>query len=137
MRRQKRITFEQDLVGLIGEIPEGFRATSIGAYHLRRWAGSFAYLDAMIFDTPIFDEDIQERISPDLGSFDISDRFTRTTMFRNYLSATWDASRLQIEYFDWKDCVKEGQRGFDTVQAAVRRNAAQRGLPGDHGGQHP
>jgi hypothetical protein len=29
----ERITFEEDLAGLIGAMPEGFRATSIGAYH--------------------------------------------------------------------------------------------------------
>jgi hypothetical protein len=36
----ERVTFEEDLAGLIGEIPDGFRATSVGAYHLRRWSGN-------------------------------------------------------------------------------------------------
>jgi GTPase SAR1 family protein len=85
----ERITFEEDLAGLIGSMPDGFRATSIGAYHLRRWAGDFAYLDGIMFDTPIFDTDVRERMADNLGSFDIKHRFARTLMFRNYLSSTW------------------------------------------------
>jgi hypothetical protein len=104
----ERITFEEDLTGLIGDMPQGFRCTSIGAYHLRRWAGEFSYLDAMVFDTPIFDETVREQILQTLNSFEIGDRYARTLQFRNYLSATWDASGLRPPYFDWNEFVKFG-----------------------------
>ena len=67
-------------------MPHGFRVTTIGAYHLRRWLGTFAYLDAVLFDTPIFDERATATISRDLESFDIRHRLERTTAFRNYLT---------------------------------------------------
>jgi hypothetical protein len=117
----ERITFEEDLAGLIGSIPEGFRATSIGAYHLRRWAGDFAYLDGMVFDTPIFEPNVREQISENLGSFDIKHRYVRTLIFRNYLSATWDASGLRPHYLDWNETVRFSQGNFDAVQKAITR----------------
>jgi hypothetical protein len=123
----ERITFEEDLVGLIGEMPDGFRETSIGAYHIRRWAGDFAYLDAMIFDTPIFDETVRDEISGKLESFDIADRYQRTLTFRNYLSSTWDSSTLRPSYFDWGEAIKYGQANFDAVKRAIQRITAAHG----------
>jgi GTPase SAR1 family protein len=122
----QRVTFEEDLVGLVGELPDGFRHTSIGAYHLSRWIGKFAYLDAMVFDTPIFESGVRDDISPKLGSFDIADRYERTLKFRTYLSNVWETSSLRPDYFDWNDAVKEGQVDFDTVSAAIRKIAGGR-----------
>jgi hypothetical protein len=95
----ERITFEEDLVGLIGGIPAGFRPTSIGAYHVRRWTANFSYLDAMAFDTPIFDQVARERIVKRLGSFDIADRYERTLTFRNYLSEAWNSYAVRPHFF--------------------------------------
>jgi predicted type IV restriction endonuclease len=129
----ERITFEEDLAGLIGSIPEGFRATSVGAYHLRRWAGDFAYLDGMVFDTPIFDQKVRERISENLGSFDIKHRYARTLMFRNYLSATWESSGLRPPYLDWTELVRFSQGNFDAVQRAIKKIVeAREAIPMGH-----
>jgi hypothetical protein len=118
----ERITFEEDARGLVGEMPRGFRVTSVGAYHLHRWLGSFSYLDAVLFDTPIFDDNAAPTISEHLESFDIRDRLTRTTSFRNYLTSVWDASGIRATYFNWHDAVREGQAAFDAVRRAVERN---------------
>ena len=115
----ERITFEEDVTGLVGAMPHGFRVTTIGAYHLRRWLGTFAYLDAVLFDTPIFDDDATATISRNMESFDIRERLERTTSFRNYLTEVWDASGLRPPYFDWRDAIKEGQGQFDAVSNAV------------------
>ena len=117
----ERVTFEEDLVGLVGELPDGFRHTSTGVYHLRRWAGKFSYLDAMIFDTPLFDSDLREEIIVNLGSFDISDRYNRTVKFRQYLTNVWTSANLRPDYFDWHDAVRDGQSDFDIVAAAIRK----------------
>ncbi len=122
----ERITFEEDLIGLIGDIPEAFRATSIGAYHVRRWAGDFSYLDAMVFDTPIFDESARDAVSGDRESFDIVDRYARTLTLRNYLSDTWNTAALRPSYFDWHEAVKLGQGNFEAVRRAMERNAGDR-----------
>jgi hypothetical protein len=125
----ERITFEEDLTGLIGAMPEGFRVTSIGAYHLQRWAGDFAYLDAVVFDTPIFEPAIRDQISGEnVGSFDISDRYERTLLFRNYLSSTWDAAGIRSSYFDWREAVQFGTPTFEAVRKATKRfNSPSRG----------
>jgi hypothetical protein len=104
---------------LVGAMPHGFRVTTVGAYHLRRWLGTFAYLDAVLFDTPIFDQQAEAAIALDLESFDIQHRLERTTAFRNYLSEAWDASGLRLPYFDWHAVVREGQDQFDAVRRAV------------------
>jgi hypothetical protein len=118
----ERITFEEDLTGLIGEMPEGFRVTSIGAYHLQRWAGDFAYLDAMVFDTPIFEPAVHEQISGgNLASFDIADRYERTLAFRNYLSSCWDAAGIRPPYLDWREAVRHGTPTFEAVRRAIDR----------------
>jgi len=122
----ERVTFEEDLWGLVGEMPRGFRSTSIGAYHLRRWLGIFSYLDAMVFDTPVFDPKTAEAMAERLASFAIRDRLARATTFRNYLSSAWDASGIQTTYFSWHDIVRQGQPNFDGVRRAVERlEAAQ------------
>jgi hypothetical protein len=115
----ERITFEEDISGLIGSMPFGFRVTTVGAYHLRRWLGSFAYLDAILFDTPIFDKDAEKQIALNLESFEIQQRLDRAFTFRNYLTAAWDASGLRAPYFDWHDVVREGQGSFDAVRRAA------------------
>lgn len=122
----ERITFEEDLAGLVGKMPDGFRATSIGVYHLRRWAGTFAYVDAMITDTPIFDTAIHDAIQKDIDSFDIGHRYERAVMFRNYLTETWTASGLRPAYFDWTDTVRAGEQTFDGVRGAVQQIVANR-----------
>jgi hypothetical protein len=122
----ERITFEEDLTGLIGSMPQGFRVTSIGAYHVRRWAGDFAYLDGMVFDTPIFDPEVRERMCDHLGSFEIKHRYERTIMFRNYLSETWQASGLQPQYLDSNDVVRQGQHNFDAVRRASEKKVETR-----------
>jgi GTPase SAR1 family protein len=117
----ERITFEEDLLGLVGDMPEGFRATSIGVYHLRRWAGTFAYVDAMITDTSIFDTAVYDAILKDLDSYDIGHRYNRAVLFRNYLTETWTASGLRPTYFDWMTSVRAGAQTFDSVSAAVQK----------------
>lgn len=117
----ERVTFEEDVVGLVGELPSGFRHTSTGVYHLRRWAGVFSYLDAMIFDTPLFDNDLREEIIVDLGFFDISDRYNRTVKCRQYLPNVWTSANLRPDYFDWHEAVREGQSDFDIVASAIRK----------------
>ncbi|MCA0941989.1 hypothetical protein LCM28_19105 [Salipiger pacificus] len=39
-----------------------FRATSIGAYHTKSWAGRFEFLDATSSDTPIFHEETRDKV---------------------------------------------------------------------------
>jgi len=118
----ERITFEEDTTGLIGDIPFAFRITSIGIYHIKKWAGIFSYLEAMVFDTPIFDENVMVAIQPDLESFSIKRRFDRTVLFRDYLSSVWHTSNLSPSYFNWMDNLSKGEDSFQRVLRAIDKN---------------
>ena len=118
----ERITFEEDTTGLIGDIPFAFRITSIGIYHIKKWAGIFSYLEAMVFDTPIFDENVMGAIRPNLESFSIKKRFDRTVLFGEYLSSAWHNSNLSPSYFNWIDSLSQGKDSFKRVLRAIDKN---------------
>ena len=122
----ERITFEESEAGLIGDIPFAFRATSIGVYHIKRWAGIFAYLDAMVFDTPIFRENYMEKIVEDVEEFAIAIRFNRAEVFRDYLSSVWFSANLSPSYFDWTVTVARGKENFDRVRRVIEKDARAR-----------
>lgn len=92
-----------------------YRATSVGIYHVRHWAGSFAFLDAMSTDTPIFDEAAREIICNLASSFSIYDRYTKTVTFRDYLKAQWLLSSINVNYFDFTNLLNGQENSFLTV----------------------
>lgn len=112
----ERVTFDEGLQGLVGEMPLAFRVTTVGAYHIQRWAPTFAYLDAMVFDTPIFDEHIRISLRANVASFDIRDRYERATLFRDYLGQSWQEFKRPPIYFDWPAIVRAETGGFDSVK---------------------
>ena len=115
----QRVTFDEDEGGLFGEMPEYFRISTIGAYHLRRWISEFAYLDAVTCDTPIFDDAVLDRLRPTIASFRIGDRLERALTFRHYLERVWRSSKLAPDYFDWSSVVSRGEESFGRVRRAV------------------
>ncbi len=74
------------------------RPTTSGLYHVDRLLRVFAYVDAMIVDTPILDPATQAGI---LDVDPITTRLSRCRTFVNYLDAQWKASRLPNTPFDW------------------------------------
>ncbi len=105
-----------------GVLPEVFyyRATSIGLYHVRKWISSFSFLDAVAIDTPIFDEEVRQRVHELAGSFNISDRLKKTKLFRDYLEAQWNSSGIATSYFDFSELVRQQGSTFHTVERVVR-----------------
>lgn len=116
----ERITFQEGLEGLAGDMPLAFRATTVGSYHVLRWSCSFAYLDAMQFDTPILDDAVRNIMLNKLGSFDIRDRFIRTTAFDNYLDNAWHTLERKPVYYDWPTIRQQGIPSFTSVQRAAQ-----------------
>lgn len=104
-----------------------YRATSVGAYHVRHWAGSFAFLDAMSTDTPIFDETAREIVCSLASSFSINDRYTKAVAFRDYLKAQWLLSSITVNYFDFTNLLNGQENSFLTVSNHIgNRPAHQR-----------
>lgn len=113
----QRVTFEETSgTESANDLTDAFRITTIGAYHLVRWCGTFAYLDAMVFDTPIFDAAAEKDCSMEIESFDIRHRYDRTTVFREYLTRAWEASGITAPYFNWQTVRGSGAGTFDSVQ---------------------
>lgn len=117
----ERVTFDEGLQGLIGDMPMAFRATTIGSYHCNRWAPSFAYMDAMLVDTPILEQRVRENIASSINSFEIAKRLKRTVLFDEYLMSCWSEFTEHPVYFDWPTVRASGVRTFQSVQKAVEK----------------
>lgn len=91
--------------------PECFRVTSLGAYHLKKWASEFSYLEAMTFDTPIFDVDVRKLLAPAVNDSRLSSRYQRADSFASYLDEIWIDIPTR-PYFDWADLRSVGKESF-------------------------
>jgi GTPase SAR1 family protein len=117
-----RVTFEEDDDKILfGDMPESFRVTTIGVYHVKRWLGDFAYLDTMLFDTPIFEQNIRDSISINLQSFNISHRLNRANLFKQYLLKIWSSFSMAPAYFNFNDSCIQSQESFRRVTNAVKK----------------
>jgi hypothetical protein len=79
-------------------LPNAFRATSVGAYHVERLCKFFAYIDATVIDTPIFDNYFNSEIY-DVEVFE--DRAKRAELFQRYLDEQWQKLSAKNTYFNW------------------------------------
>lgn len=61
---------------------DSVRITSLGKYHLYILASMFQYLDAVLIDTPIMDDNMRKRIQ---NVHSITERLARTELFLDYL----------------------------------------------------
>lgn len=118
----QRVTFEEDESGLIGELPLSFRLTTVGAYHLKRWITTFTYLDAMVFDTPIFDSQLSSNLVSNINSFDIKERLHRTIEFRKYLIDIWLTVPNKPAYFNFEQMLRDNDDSFNGIKRAIERN---------------
>ncbi|SEH88478.1 hypothetical protein SAMN02799636_04275 [Methylobacterium sp. 275MFSha3.1] len=111
-----------------------FRATSIGLYHIRFWAGSFSFMDAVSIDTPIFDTSPRGVIFTNASSFEIADRLRKSEEFRDYLETKWHESNFDVTYYDFPAVVRDRASEFRTVENFVqngpRRNRGRQTAQG-------
>lgn len=119
----QRVTFDEDSSGLMGDVDGRFRISTIGAYHLMRLISEMTYLDAMSYDTPIFDEAVRERLIESISSLALEDRYERAKQFKTYLTNLWDRSRLKPGYFNWHNAMQVGAQSFKRVAGALERRA--------------
>lgn len=79
---------------------DSVRITSLGKYHLYTLASMFQYLDAVLIDTPILDDNLRKRI---LDVHNITDRLARTELFLQYLDNVSAQIRDDEVRTYWKD----------------------------------
>ncbi len=111
-----------------GELPEAlnYRATSIGLYHIKFWVGSFAFLDAMSIDTPIFDEAVRDLVCSLAPSFEISARYEKTVAFRRYLEEKWHQSSFDTSYYNLPAILNAQAHTFELVERVATRRGDNR-----------
>jgi hypothetical protein len=125
----ERVTFEEDALGeLIGDMPAAFRLTSVGAYHLDRWVGTFAYVDAMTFDTPIFEDEVFAALAVNVNAWDIQARLERANAFKEYLSGCWAESGLDISWLSWQAIEATLDASFEDVRRGIAKQARRQAL---------
>jgi len=76
------------------------RITGAGAYHYNYLSNAFAYIDAVIIDTPIFTAEIFSEL--DFNS-DLNSRLSKTRLFLEYLSDCWKYHNFNPSYFNWEE----------------------------------
>lgn len=121
IENQKRITFDEDDCGMTDEFLPKYRITTIGAYHIKRWIFNFSYLEAMVFDTPIFNQQLKEGLLPDLESFDIQHRYARAVMFKDYLLTCWYELHSPPSYFNFEELMKLSADSFGRVLKYMKK----------------
>lgn len=123
-RRKLIEASERRLLETIQEINEAglpglFRITTLGAYHLKRWISDFGYLEAISFDTQIFDDVLRTELIKNVNDDRLLARYERATSFRNYLDETW--KMLQAKpYFDWNEVKLHSINSFSRVERSLR-----------------
>jgi GTPase SAR1 family protein len=101
---------------------EEFRITSVGAYSTKRLLSSFAYVDAMIVDTPIMDPIVRAAIR---NATTIHQRLDRFEIFLDYLS-------VQAGKVDWRAAGFDLDTSFEALRQDFQR--ARRGAMQSRGG---
>lgn len=100
-------------------MPDSFRITALGAYHVKKWAYDFAFLEAICFDTPIFDPPLRAQLAERVNDNTLHARAQRANLFREYLSNVWSTFTSR-PYFDWPQMLATGQHSFRQVDHWLR-----------------
>ena len=100
-------------------LPESFRITTIGAYHMKRWCAEFSYLEAVSFDTPIFDDGLRQVMLESVNDDRLLPRFKRASAFRDYLDSSWQSLQAR-PYFDWANIRQASVQSYTRVERRLR-----------------
>lgn len=94
------------------------RINTRGAFHHKKVAGAFYYLDAVIVDTPILDPQILRHIG---AGWSISERITKVAYFLRYLSSCWAHLRGAERLFDWPAFERAAYAEMDLISRKIPR----------------
>lgn len=129
------VGLERALRGRLVEIPsrtgesrdvmaegEEYRITTVGSYMLKSIIFKFAYVDAMVVDTPIIDREARQHLKDER---EIHARIDRLGVFLKYLDEQWalvDAKRTSFNWIPASTWLRdEGERIRKAARRAPRR----------------
>ena len=103
-----------------------YRITTIGAYAAKELIHHFTYVDAMVVDTPIVDEDVRKRIG---DSQFIVQRLDRCEIFRDYLDSQWELLAEKNVAFDWKSASEALEAEIERIDVQRARRVSRSATP--------
>jgi hypothetical protein len=97
-------------------IPQALRATNVGLYHINRLSHQFAYIDAIVVDTPLLDVNARECIK-NVEYIDM--RLDRAEVFRRYLDHQWGMlSNTRAKFaFDWSIATTNLRKDIEYIRS--------------------
>jgi GTPase SAR1 family protein len=95
------------------KLPLSLRITTTGAYHLNVLTAFFTYIDAIIVDTPIFDDQIRNEVQ---DYNDIDRRLRRAFVFKTYLDSIWKEFEVQQTFFNWSEKSKYLEEDINKIK---------------------
>ncbi len=96
-----------------GVLNSRLRLTTIGSYYFRKLVVSFPYLDAVVVDTPVLDQEFKAQI---LVATSISARLRRAERFCSYLDSQWYGLAEAGAVFDWTSSVADARREIASIR---------------------
>jgi hypothetical protein len=98
-----------------------YRITTIGAYTIKHLCKYFAYVDAMIVDTPITDDKLRSELG---NTDDIDKRLERCERFADYLDSQWASVGHHNVAWDWSG-ISEALRGDIATIQEIRKHGRE------------
>ena len=95
-----------------------FRLTTIGSYYFRKLVGSFVYLDAVVIDTPIVEQEFRSSV---LRAGSIEHRLQRAEHFCSYLDRQWSELGETEAVFDWSLMSSNAKYEIDRIRRRISR----------------
>lgn len=104
-------------------LPQSYRVTTKGVYHISRIIKKFTYLDAVVVDTPILDSEIRDTIS-DVEV--IGERLDRAEIFCGYLDNQWQSIVTDNVGFKWSEISRDLRNDFFRIRSKIAIHNVQR-----------
>lgn len=93
-----------------------YRITTVGAYTYVSLIRYVQYVDAMVVDTPIVDEDVNSQIR---DCQYIRERLERVEIFSAYLDRHWQALSDKVGIFDWRSVSHDLREGIRRIRSSL------------------
>ena len=103
--------------------PNALRITTVGVYHILTLSHQFTYLDAIIVDTPLLDQDLAHAVG---DTEDIRERLKRANKFRSYLDRAWSVTPTLPGVFDWHAVSTDLESTIRRIGESLDRAKAER-----------
>ena len=102
---------------LQGEKRTKFRVTAVGAYTAKKLMFLFAYVDAIVVDTPIVDPSFRSELDE---CHAIRERVERASRFIDYLEQQWSkVGQAASEIFDWAAGAERTRKEIDKIRGRL------------------